>query len=122
MRSDEQRLVDIVEAATAVEDYVATAPDGEAADPQLLDAVFFNVVVIGEAVRALLAGDHRLEDAAIASAHPEVPWRSWLGMRNLVTHQYHRRDWRIVWRDVEAGEFERLIEACETWLAARRDA
>lgn len=119
MRDDGQRLADIVEAAKAVVNYVRSAPAGESAAPQLIDATFFNVIVIGEAVRMLLASEDRTEDAEIIRAHPELPWRDWVGMRNMVTHQYHRRDWRIVWRDVEAGAFDELIKACERWLAAR---
>lgn len=43
MRDDGQRLADIVEAAKAVVNYVRSAPAGESAAPQLIDATFFIV-------------------------------------------------------------------------------
>lgn len=44
--------------------------------------------------------------------HPDVPWRSVIGARNLVAHEYHRIDDDIVWRT--------LAEAMPD-LAARLD-
>ncbi|HET7389096.1 MAG TPA: HepT-like ribonuclease domain-containing protein [Nocardioidaceae bacterium] len=48
---------------------------------------------IGEAVA-------RLPDEFVA-AHPEVPWRSMKGMRNIVAHAYEQVDYQIVWNSLE---------------------
>ena len=44
---------------------------------------------IGEAVGRL--------DPVFVSGHPEVPFRQARGMRNLVSHEYHRTDPDVLW-------------------------
>jgi uncharacterized protein with HEPN domain len=123
MRDDVQRVRDIQAAAEAILDYVSGMTEDEfAEDPKTIDAAFFGVIVLGEAVNTLLAdpsGKGRTRDARIITDHPEIPWKEWVGMRNLVTHQYFRRDHRVVWRDIASGEVGRLAAACRDWLNSR---
>jgi uncharacterized protein with HEPN domain len=35
--------------------------------------------------------------AAFRDAHPEVPWRQMIGMRNRLVHNYEETDWEVVW-------------------------
>ena len=51
--------------------------------------------------------------AAIVAAHPEIDWRGWIGLRNVLTHGYHRRDPPVIWRAM--GEVKALVRACEAW-------
>ena len=53
--------------------------------------------------------------AAIVGAHPEIDWRGWIGLRNVLTHGYHRRDPPVIRRAV--GELRTLVQACEAHLA-----
>jgi len=77
-------------------------------------AISFDFVAIGEACRQLVGGG----DAAggpppspTVAAHPEVDWRGWAGLRNVLTPGYHRRDPPVIWR--AAGELAALVQACE---------
>ena len=61
-----------------------------------LDAVLYEIVVLGEAARRL--------SPEIRAAHPEVPWREIIGMRSIVTHGYDQIDddelWQVIERDL----------------------
>ena len=120
MRDDFQRIQDIQITAEAILDYVSGMTENEfAEDTKTIDATFFSVIVLGEAVNTLLAdpsGKGRRRDAKIITDHPEIPWKEWVGMRNLVTHQYFRRDHRVVWRDIASGEVQQLATTCRDWL------
>jgi hypothetical protein len=58
----------------------------------------------------------RKEDAPFILEHPAIPWLAWVEMRNLVTHQYFRREAKVVWTDYKLGEYGRLEEACRSYL------
>lgn len=56
------------------------------------DATLYGLTVIGEAVRAM--------DDAFKTAHPEIPWRAIVGMRNFIVHEYEGIDYSRVWETV----------------------
>jgi uncharacterized protein with HEPN domain len=80
-------------------------------------ATSFALVAIGEACRQLVGGSGRVGPSAapIVSVHPEIDWRGWVGLRNVLTHGYHRRDPSAIWR--ATGELRALVQTCEAWLA-----
>jgi uncharacterized protein with HEPN domain len=78
-------------------------------------AISFALVVIGEGCRQLVGGRPGPPPAAIVPAHPEIDWRGWTGLRNVLTHGYHRRDPTTIWRAI--GELRVLVQACEAWAA-----
>lgn len=80
-----------------------TAGDSEAV-AVALDAVLYNLVVIGEAVAAL--------PDELREARPEVPWRDVVDMRNFLAHQYFRVITSVV-RDTIDAPLEQLRRACE---------
>jgi uncharacterized protein with HEPN domain len=85
-RHERDRLQDIKDAIVAIREHLA-ADNQDAAhhDAALLhDALLFQFVVIGEAVKHL-APDTR--DAA-----PEIPWANIAGLRDLIAHEYFRID------------------------------
>ena len=69
-------------------------------DPLLHDALLFQFVVIGEAVKHLTAETRE--------AAPEIPWTDIAGLRDLIAHEYFRIDIHrvieIVDRDLPALE------------------
>lgn len=86
-RSVRQRLADILEAIDEIRSaravLVAAQERGdETVQRTAVDACMYGFVVIGEAVRALP------ED--VTSSESDVPWRDIVGMRNFLTHEYHR--------------------------------
>lgn len=82
--------------------------DGKArflVDEMVRDAVLRNFEVIGEAAKRL--------DDAYRSAHPEIPWRSLAGLRDVLIHQYEGVDPERVWALVEHDlpDLKRAIRA-----------
>jgi len=59
---------------------------------QTVDAIVWNLSVLGEAARYI--------PADIEGAHPEVPWRQIRGIRNRIIHGYDQINWRIIWNVV----------------------
>ena len=81
-RNEQERLRDIKDAIVAIHGHLARAREQpEAEDEALLhDALLFQFVVIGEAVKNL-APETR-------NAEPEIPWADVAGLRDLIAHEY----------------------------------
>ena len=108
-RDERERLQDIKDAILAIREHLAQVgedPDDPAAT-LLHDALLFQFVVIGEAVKHL-ASETR-------ESAPEIPWADIGGLRDLIAHEYFRietdRVLEIVERDLPALEqaIERLL-------------
>ncbi len=60
------------------------------------DAILYRITIVGEAACQL--------SEEIRSAHPQIPWRDIIGMRNRLVHGYGRvqieRVWKVVERDI----------------------
>jgi uncharacterized protein with HEPN domain len=101
-RDEQERLRDIKDAINAIREHLTNAGETAAdkADPLLHDALLFQFVVIGEAVKHL-APETR-------EAAPEIPWTDIAGLRDLIAHEYFRIDihrvLEIVERDLPALE------------------
>lgn len=93
MRSDREKLLDILEAIERTERY--TVQGRQAFEQNELIQTWFiqNLQVVGEAARAL--------SSEIRAQHPEIPWTKMIGMRNILTHNYFEIDFDIVWVVVE---------------------
>jgi uncharacterized protein with HEPN domain len=94
---DRQSLEDMLSAARKILRYAeGTTRETLPAIPMRLDAVLYEIVVLGEAARRL--------SEEIRAAHPEVPWREIIGMRSIVTHGYDQVDddelWQVIERDL----------------------
>jgi len=83
-RDEQERLRDIKDAIAAIRRHLEQAGETAAAreDPLLHDALLFQFVVIGEAVK-------RLTPETRESA-PEIPWTDIAGLRDLIAHEYFR--------------------------------
>lgn len=85
-RDEKERLRDIKDAIAAIRQHLARAGDASAAnrDRLLRDALLFQFVAIGEAVKNLTP-----ETRESAS---DIPWADIAGLRDLIAHEYFRID------------------------------
>jgi len=80
-RGDRERLDDIAEALRTLRTHAAD----RGADERLRrDALLYNLLILGEAVKAL--------DEGTKARRPEIPWRQIAGLRDLLAHEYYRID------------------------------
>lgn len=56
----------------------------------LQSAIAYQLQVVGEAASRL--------SSPVRLAHPDIPWRSIIGMRNIIVHDDARLDATIIWR------------------------
>jgi uncharacterized protein with HEPN domain len=89
LRSDRERLFDILDAITRIEAQAVRGRVAFADDELAQTAVIRWVEIIGEAVRGL--------SEELRQAHPEVPWRQMVAMRNVLIHGYFDIDVDLVW-------------------------
>jgi uncharacterized protein with HEPN domain len=94
-RDEQERLRDIEDAIAAIREHLANAGETAAAreDPLLHDALLFQFVVIGEAVKHLTPETRE--------STPEIPWSDIAGIRDLIVHEYFRIDIHRVLEIVE---------------------
>lgn len=90
MRREELYLTDIIEAADAIQQFLAGVQrDTFLQDDLLRSAVLHKLTVIGEAA-ARLPSEFR-------DRHPEIEWADMAGFRNIAVHAYFAVEWPIVW-------------------------
>lgn len=89
MRADRERLQDILEAADRIHRYTSQGREKFDTEELIQNWVVHHLEIIGEACAALSA-ELRLD-------HPETPWRGYVGMRNILVHQYFGIDLEPVW-------------------------
>jgi uncharacterized protein with HEPN domain len=89
MRSDRLRLEDVLDAIAAIERHLP--PDRQTFDATepIRSPILLHVQIIGEAA-SKLSVDPRAKN-------PQIPWKSIMGMRNIITHVYFGIDWNEVW-------------------------
>lgn len=86
MRSDAERLQDILEAIKRIQSRVQV--DRLQQDELLQVWVLYHLQIVGEAVRAL--------SLDLTQQYPEIPWSQIVGLRNRVVHEYFDIDLDIV--------------------------
>lgn len=90
MRPEKLYLIDIIEAADAIERFCESINEDEFLQDELRQsAVLQKLIVIGEAA-AHLPRDFR-------QRHVDIEWEDIVGFRNLAIHEYFAILWQIVW-------------------------
>ncbi len=90
MRREALYLADMVEAAQAIETFVADCHvEGFIENDLVRSAVLQKISIIGEAA-ARLPKDFQ-------NRYPQIPWADLIGFRNIVVHAYFSVDWETVW-------------------------
>jgi len=102
VRDDAARLRDILEACDLLIHEIGPRVEMLRTDPVLQAATQRWIEIIGEAAS-------RLSDD-ITAASPDIPWRSMIGMRNVLAHGYF---------DIDAAVIEAVVER-EVPMIARR--
>jgi uncharacterized protein with HEPN domain len=87
-----ERLTDIAAAIDRIRAHVGRLEDARIDSSLITDGVVYNLLVIGEAVKAL--------DDAILAVAPDVPWADVAGMRDILAHHYFNVDRGIIERTV----------------------
>jgi len=90
MRLENLYLLDIIEAADAIQRFCEPVDEREFLNDELRQsAVLQKLIVIGEAA-AHLSNQFRKE-------HKEIEWEDIVGFRNIAVHQYFAVIWKMVW-------------------------
>jgi uncharacterized protein with HEPN domain len=109
VRSDRQRLEDVLAAAEAIDAHRAR---GSLDDGLVFDAVRVRLIEIGEAVKDI--------DAVLLRAEPGIPWSDVAGMRDHLTHRYFDTAHAIVAATLD-HDLPPLVAAVRRLLASIRD-
>lgn len=83
--------------------------DAFAADERTIDAIVWNLEILGEAATRLSQEDQNL--------CPQLPWHEMRGLRNKVTHEYFGIDPDIIWQTI-TGDLPPLVQPLRQLLAA----
>jgi uncharacterized protein with HEPN domain len=105
MRSERERLLDILEAIERIEKYAADGKAAFEADELIQNWMVSHISIIGEACRSL--------SAEFQARYANVPWADIIGMRNILVHHYFGIDEDAVWSVIEKDipELKLNIEA-----------
>jgi uncharacterized protein with HEPN domain len=108
MPRDDTVLLDIARAAKLVEDFKRGMDKASfLSDEKTQSAVLHQLLIIGEAVKRL-SPDFR-------SKHPETPWSSIAGMRDILIHAYDIVDLEEVWKTAKS-DIPKLLSQIEPLL------
>jgi len=113
MWRDEAYLLDILIEARRAQKFSAglTWEEFEASDLHQ-HAIMRTIEIIGEAA-------NKISDE-MKEAHPEIPWREIIGMRNRIIHDYLRVDLTKVWDTVQ-NDIPTLIALIEPLVPPESD-
>ena len=96
MKEDGVYLQHVLECIARIEQYTKAGRNEFMASTLIQDGVVRNLQTLGQSVLKL--------SEALRSAHPEVNWKSIIGLRNVLVHDYLGvsmvRIWEIVERDL----------------------
>jgi uncharacterized protein with HEPN domain len=104
------RLRDMLAAAERASVYGSGVASAGAllANRQILDAILFNLFVLGEAAKGV--------PEEVRSRYSGVQWKAMAGLRDVLAHEYFGVDTDVVW-DVVRAELPHLIEQLRSIIA-----
>ncbi|HAK94148.1 MAG TPA: nucleotidyltransferase [Planctomycetes bacterium] len=93
MRSDTERLLDVLDAIDKIDSEAGRDKKTFEGDPLRQIWVVYHLQIIGEAVSRI--------SSELRRAYPDIPWGKIAGMRHVLVHGYFDVDLDIVWAVVE---------------------
>ena len=87
--NDKKRLQDILDAIEAIESYQVSTYAEFIVDSKTQDAIFYNLIIIGEAANQV--------SVSFQAKNPHIPWSAMIGTRNVIVHGYDQVKLQIVW-------------------------
>jgi uncharacterized protein with HEPN domain len=93
MRSERERLLDILEAIERIEKYAEEGKEAFEANELIQTWIVHHITIIGEPCRTL--------PDEFQARYANVPWADMVGMRNILVHHYFGIDTDAVWSVVE---------------------
>lgn len=93
MRSDIERLQDILEAIERLEKYAVQGKRVFEQQELIQTWIIHHLQIVGEAARTISQN--------LKAQYPDISWRDAADLRNLVVHEYFRINIDIIWDIVE---------------------
>ena len=93
MRSDRDRLLDILEAIERIGTQASRGREVFERDELVRTFIVHHLQIIGEAAAKVSQG--------LCRGHPEIAWQQIVAMRHILVHDYFRVDENEVWTTVE---------------------
>jgi uncharacterized protein with HEPN domain len=93
VKDDRVYLEHISDCISRIEDYTREGRQAFFRDRRTQDAVLRNLQTLAESARRV--------STSFGEAHPEVPWKSIAGFRNVLVHDYLGVDLQQIWNVVE---------------------
>ena len=101
-RSDRDRLLDVLDAAAAIDGHLARGP---LSDGLVFDAVRVRLIEIGEAVKDV--------STELLDGQPQIPWRQVAAMRDQLAHRYCDTSSAIL-EQTATADLKQLVAAVHT--------
>jgi uncharacterized protein with HEPN domain len=109
-KDERAALVDMLEFVHEIRSFVQGRSRQDLdTDRTLLRALERMLELVGECARRVSEGTRH--------AHPSIPWRAMIGMRNIIAHEYGRVDLDLVWRTAQR-DMPPVTEALERVVAS----
>ena len=89
MKDTVKLLQDMLQAIDAIASFAAPNYEAFLDDEKTQDAIMFNLIILGEAANHI--------SPEFQEEHPEIPWSSMIGTRNIIIHGYDQVKLQIVW-------------------------
>ena len=105
MTDDDLRIDHILNAIGKITDATAGTREEFLASVLKRDAVSYNFLIIGEAANQI--------SNELQMAHPEIPWKVIVGMRNVLIHDYVQTNYALVWKTAKE-DLPKLLEQLQS--------
>lgn len=97
-------LNDIIKSINKIQRYTSKMDyESFTNDEQTIDAVIFNLQIIGESVKNI--------PLEVKNKYPQIEWRKIAGLRDIIAHAYFTLDNKIVWDIVQSkiSDLEQVV-------------